>query len=304
MKKRNPNRIKQSTGDYILDGIVLFVTAIVIVITLYPLIYVVSMSISDPIRAARGEVFLWPQGFSLLSYKKALADDAIWQAYGNTVWYTVVGTICGIAATMLGAYPLSRKSFVGRKFFNTILLIQMFFGGGMIPTYIVVVKFLHLYNSPWAMILPSLTSAFNIFVARNFILSLPEELLDCAKIDGASEFRIFTNIIIPLSKSVMSVLTVYFAIGYWNSYFPSVLYHGDTSLHPLGMYVRKLVIQNSILSGSESDVPGGIIDATQILSNLQLKYTIIVIAVLPLILVYPFFGKYMKKGLMVGSLKG
>ena len=165
-----------------------------------------------------------------------------------------------------------------------------------------VVKFLHLYNSRWAMILPSLTSAFNIFVARNFILSLPEELLDCAKIDGASEFRIFTNIIIPLSKSVMSVLTVYFAIGYWNSYFPSVLYHGDSSLHPLGMYVRKLVIQNSILNNE--DVAGGLIDPNSILSNLQLKYTVICVAVLPLILLYPFFSKYMKKGLMVGSLKG
>jgi len=205
---------------------------------------------------------------------------------------------------MLAAYPLSRRSFIGRKFFNTILLIQMFFGGGMIPTYIVVVKFLHLYDSRWAMILPALTSAFNIFVARNFILSLPEELLDCAKIDGASEIRIFTNIIIPLCKSVMSVLTVYFAIGYWNSYFPSVLYHGDTSLHPLGMYVRKLVIQNSILDIPDDPSGGLITDAEVILSNLQLKYTIIVIAVLPLIMVYPFFGKYMKKGLMVGSLKG
>ena len=134
---------------------------------------------------------------------------------------------------------------------------------------------------------------------------LPEELLDCAKIDGASEFRIFTNIILPLSKSVMSVLTVYFAIGYWNSYFPSVLYHGDSSLHPLGMYVRKLVIQNSILNTPEDLLPGGtMIDPESILSNLQLKYTVICIAVLPLIMNYPFFSKYMKKGLMVGSLKG
>lgn len=303
MRNKNSNRIKGTTGDYVLDAFVLLITALVIVITLYPLIYVVSMSVSDPIRAARGEVILFPKGFSFLSYKKALSDDAIWQAYGNSLWYTVVGTLCGITATMLAAYPLSRKGFVGRKFFNTLLLIQMFFGGGMIPTYIVVVKFLHLYNTRWAMILPSLTSAFNIFVARNFILSLPEELIDCAKMDGASEFRIFSSIIIPLSKSVMSVLTIYFAIGYWNSYFPSVLYQGDSSLHPLGMYVRKLVIQNSILN-TDLDGLGGMVSAESLLSSLQLKYTIIVIAVLPLILIYPFFSKYMKKGLMVGSLKG
>lgn len=303
MRNKNSNRIKGTTGDYVMDAFVLLITALVIVITLYPLIYVVSMSVSDPIRAARGEVILFPKGFSLLSYKKALSDDAIWQAYGNSLWYTVVGTVCGITATMLAAYPLSRKGFVGRKFFNTLLLIQMFFGGGMIPTYIVVVKFLHLYNTRWAMILPSLTSAFNIFVARNFILSLPEELIDCAKMDGASEFRIFSNIIIPLSKSVMSVLTIYFAIGYWNSYFPSVLYQGDSSLHPLGMYVRKLVIQNSILN-TDIEMSGGMVSAGSLLSSLQLKYTIIVIAVLPLILIYPFFSKYMKKGLMVGSIKG
>lgn len=300
---KNANRIKGSKSDYVLDAIVLTITAFVIIVTLYPLIYVVSMSISDPLSASRGEVILLPKGFSLLSYKKALADDAIWQGYGNTIWYTVVGTICSLAATMLGAYPLSRKSFVGRKFFNTLLLIQMFFGGGMIPTYIVVVKVLGLYNSRWAMILPALTSAFNIFIARNFILSLPEELLDCAKIDGASEFRIFTNIIIPLSKSVMSVLTIYLAIGYWNSYFPSVLYHGDSSLHPLGMYVRKMVIQNSILNMGD-DAMGGMISAESLLSSLQLKYTVIVIAVMPLLLIYPFFSKYMKKGLMVGSIKG
>ncbi|MBQ7330312.1 MAG: carbohydrate ABC transporter permease [Oscillospiraceae bacterium] len=300
---KNANRIKGSKSDYVLDAIVLTITAFVIIVTLYPLIYVVSMSISDPLSASRGEVILFPKGFSILSYKKAMADDAIWQGYANTVWYTVVGTISSLAATMLGAYPLSRKSFVGRKFFNTLLLVQMFFGGGMIPTYIVVVKVLGLYNSRWAMILPALTSAFNIFIARNFILSLPEELLDCAKIDGASEFRIFTNIIIPLSKSVMSVLTIYLAIGYWNSYFPSVLYHGDSSLHPLGMYVRKMVIQNSILNMGD-DAMGGMISAESLLSSLQLKYTVIVIAVLPLLLIYPFFSKYMKKGLMVGSIKG
>ena len=300
---KNANRIKGSKSDYVLDAIVLTITAFVIIVTLYPLIYVVSMSISDPLSASRGEVILFPKGFSILSYKKAMADDAIWQGYANTVWYTVVGTISSLAATMLGAYPLSRKSFVGRKFFNTLLLVQMFFGGGMIPTYIVVVKVLGLYNSRWAMILPALTSAFNIFIARNFILSLPEELLDCAKIDGASEFRIFTNIIIPLSKSVMSVLTIYLAIGYWNSYFTSVLYHGDSSLHPLGMYVRKMVIQNSILNMGD-DAMGGMISAESLLSSLQLKYTVIVIAVLPLLLIYPLFSKYMKKGLMVGSIKG
>lgn len=183
-------------SDRMMDILVYIVVAFVIVVTLYPLVYVLSMSISDPIRAARGEVFLWPKGFSLLSYEKVLADKEILRYYGNTIWYTVVGTVCGLITTMLAAYPLTRKKFVGRKFFNAMLIVVMFFGGGMIPTYIVVVRFLHLYNTRWAMILPSLTSVFNIFMARNFIMSLPEELFDSAKIDGAGEFKTFTKIVL------------------------------------------------------------------------------------------------------------
>lgn len=302
MKTKKKNRIKQSTSDWVMDIVVWIITAMVIVITLYPLIYVLSMSISDPVRAARGEVFLWPKGFSILSYKKVLADPEVLRYYGNTLWYTVVGVLTGLATTMLAAYPLSRKNFVGRKFWNTMILIIMFFGGGMIPTYIVVVKFLNLYNSRWAMILPSLTSAFNIFVARNFIMSLPEELFDSAKIDGASEFRIFGNIVVPLSKSVLSVLTVYFGVGYWNSYFPALLYQGDRTLHPMSMYVREVVVQNSLSATAES--MGQEISAAELLSSLQLKYTVIVVAVVPLLMLYPIFGKYMKKGMMVGALKG
>lgn len=300
MKKKN--KIKISASDRVMDVAVLFITAIVIIITVYPLIYVMSMSISDPIRAARGEVVFLPKGFSLLSYEKVLSDSEILRYYGNTIWYTVVGTICGLITTMMAAYPLSRRQFIGRRFFTTMLIIIMFFGGGMIPSYIVIVKFLHLYNTRWALILPSLTSAFNIFLARNFIMSLPDELLDSAKIDGACEFRIFGSIIAPLCKPILSVLTVYFGVGYWNSYFPALLYQGDRSLHPLGMYVRQVVIQNSINTTMET--MGQELTASDILSSLQLKYTVIVVAVVPLLLLYPIFGKYMKKGMMIGALKG
>lgn len=296
------NKIKMSASDHVLDIVVWIISILVIIITIYPLIYVVSMSISDPIRAARGEVSLLPKGFSVLSYQKALKDPVILRYYGNTIWYTVVGTLCGLITTMLAAYPLSRAQFVGRKFFNLLLVITMFFGGGMIPTYIVVVKFLKLYNTRMAMILPSLTSVFNIFMTRNFIKSLPEELLESAKIDGASEFVIFGKIILPLSKPILSVLAVFFGVGYWNSYFPALLYQGDSSLHPLGMYIRKVVIQNSI--NSTGDIEIGNTTSAEILSSLQLKYTVIVLAVAPLLLLYPIFGRYLKQGLMVGAIKG
>lgn len=301
MKKRS-NKIKMSASDRVTDTIVILISILIIVITLYPLIYVVSMSVSDPIRAARGEVVLLPKGLSLLSYKKALKDPVILRYYWNTIWYTVVGTLCGLFTTMLAAYPLSRSQFVGRKFFTVLLMVTMFFGGGMIPTYIVVVKFLKLYNTRWAMILPSLTSAFNIFMTRNFIKSLPEDLLESAKIDGANEFVIFGKIILPLSKPILSVLAVFFGVGYWNSYFPALLYQGDSKLHPLGMYIRKVVIQNSI--NSTADIEIGNTTSAEILSSLQLKYTVIVLAVAPLLLLYPIFGKYLKQGLMVGAIKG
>ncbi len=300
--KKNKNKIKMTASDRLMDVIVAILCVLIVIITLYPLVYVISMSISSPIRAARGEVVLLPKGFSILSYKKALKDPTILRYYGNTIFYAVVGTLFGIIATMLAAFPLSRDQFVGKKFFTTLLLIIMFFGGGMIPSYIVIVKFLHLYDTRMAMILPSLTSAFNIFLCRNFIKSLPEELIESAKIDGASDFRILLQIIVPLSKSIISVLTVYFFVGYWNSYFPALLYQGDKSLHPLGMYIRQVVIQNSM--NSTAEMIGQEISAEEFLSNLQMKYTIIVIAVAPLLILYPFFGKYMKQGLMVGAVKG
>ena len=299
---KNKNKIKMTASDRLMDVIVAILCVLIVIITLYPLVYVISMSISSPIRAARGEVVLLPKGFSILSYKKALKDPTILRYYGNTIFYAVVGTLFGIIATMLAAFPLSRDQFVGKKFFTTLLLIIMFFGGGMIPSYIVIVKFLHLYDTRMAMILPSLTSAFNIFLCRNFIKSLPEELIESAKIDGASDFRILLQIIVPLSKSIISVLTVYFFVGYWNSYFPALLYQGDKSLHPLGMYIRQVVIQNSM--NSTAEMIGQEISAEEFLSNLQMKYTIIVIAVAPLLILYPFFGKYMKQGLMVGAVKG
>ena len=301
MNSKHRNKIRMSASDRVMSIIVYIITAIVIIITLYPLIYVVSMSLSDPIRAARGEVMLLPKGFSLLSYQKSLRDTTIFRYYGNTIWYTVVGTLFGLATTLMAAYPLTRRRFIGRKLFTTMLIIIMFFGGGMIPTYIVIVKFLHLYNTRWALILPSLTSAFNIFLTRNFIMSLPEELIESAKIDGASEFKIFGRVVIPLSKPIIAVLSMYIGIGYWNSYFPALLYQGDKSLHPLGMYVRQVVIQNSMNTTAEISTD---MTAANFLSSLQLKYTVIVIAVAPLLLVYPFFSKYLKKGLMIGALKG
>ena len=274
----------------------------VVAVTLYPLIYIFSMAISDPIAAARGQVFLLPKGFDLTAIKKVLADESIWTYYYNTLWYTVVGTVLGVITTCLAGYPLSRKEFRYRNIFMKFIMVTMFFGGGLIPTYIVVAKFLNLYNTRWAIILPGLTSAWYIIVARTYFQSLPEEIVESARLDGASEFRIFSQLVLPLSKPIIGVLALYYAVCYWNSYFSAMIYLSDKELQPLALYIKSVVIQNS-LEGIAGTVTGGSISAETLLSMLQLKYAVIVVSVLPMLLIYPLISGNLEKGLMVGAVK-
>lgn len=289
---------KKSTGEKIFDCIVYILVGFSILITIYPLIYIVSMSISNPLAVARGEIWLLPKGFSLIEFKKVLDDTNIILYYGNTVFYTVVGTICGILVTALGAYPLSRKEFVYRNAVYKFIMLTMFFNGGIMATYIVVARFLRLYNSRWVLIILGLSSAWYITIAKNYFQSLPEELFESARIDGASEFRIFGQIVLPLSKPILAVLALYMAVHHWNSYFDALLYLADKKLRPLSLYIRTVVVQNTM---SHDD---GSITVEELLSFMQLKYVVIVISVLPLLLIYPFVSKYLRKGLMIGAVKG
>lgn len=295
-------KYKKTVGDRVFDVFIALFIVVVVTVTLYPLIYIFSMSISDPIAAARGQVFLYPKGFDLTAIKKVLADSSIWTYYFNTLWYTVVGTALGVLTTCLAAYPLARKEFRYRGFFMKMITVTMFFGGGLIPTYIVVAKFLHLYNTRWAIILPGLTSAWYIIVARTYFQSLPEEIVESARLDGASEFRIFGQLVVPLSKPILGVLMLYYAVGYWNSYFSAMIYLSDKKLQPLALYIKSVVIQNSLdsIAGTAS---GSAISATQLLSSLQLKYAVIVVSVIPMLLIYPLISGNLEKGLMVGAVK-
>lgn len=291
---------KKTFGDWMFDLFIALFVIVVIAITLYPLLYVFSMSVSDPIRAARGEVYLLPKGFDLTAINKVLEDETIVTYYYNTIWYTVVGTVLGIITTAMAAYPLARREFRYRHIVMKFISLTMFFGGGLIPTYIVVAKFLDLYNSRWAIILPGLTSAWNIIVARTYFQSLPEEIIESARLDGASEYRIFAQLIMPLSKPILGVLALYYAVGYWNNYFNPMIYLGDKKLQPLALYIRGVMMQNNIegLAGSTIDI-----DGAKLLSALQIKYAVIVIAVLPMLLIYPLISKNLEKGLMVGAVK-
>lgn len=294
-------RYKKTKSDVVLDIILALFIAFVLVTTLYPLIYVFSMSISDPIAAARGQVYFLPIGFDLTAMQTVLKDSSLFTCYCNTLWYTLVGTVLGIFVTSLIAYPLSRKEFTHRKYVTKFVMITMFFSGGMIPTYIVVAKYLHLYNSRWALILPALTTAWYVIVARSFFESISDEIIESARIDGASEYRIFLQLILPLSKPVIAVLALYYAVGHWNSYFPALLYLGNAKLQPLAMYVRSVVIQSSISGIADAAVD---VDSAALLSSLQIKYAVVVISVLPMLLIYPFISKNLEKGLMLGAVKG
>jgi len=292
---------KKTAGDRVFDVIIAMFICVVLIGTLYPLIYVISISISDPIAAARGEVWLLPKGIDFTAMRRVLNDSQLYVYYYNTLWYTLVGTITGIIATTLAAYPLSRPEFKSRSFFMKIIMFTMFFSGGLIPTYIVVAKYLHLYNSRWALILPGLTSAWYITVARSFFQSLPSEIIESARIDGASEYQIFGRLVLPLSKPIIGVLGLYYAVSHWNAYFSAMLYLGKKELQPLAMYVRSVVIQNNIGSVAEDVIE---VTAADLLSSLQIKYAVVVVAILPMLLIYPFFSKNLEKGLMVGAVKG
>lgn len=292
---------KKTLGDRIFDFVIYLLVAIIIIITLYPLIYTFSMAISDPIEAARGHVFLLPKGFDFTAVKTVLSDKDIVMYYGNTLWYTVVGTVLGIAFTCLAAYPISRPEFRARKAITKLILITMFFSGGLIPTYIVISKYLGLYNSRWAIIINKLTTAWYILVAKSFFESLPKEIAESARIDGASEYRIFAQLYVPLSKPVLAVLALYYAVSYWNGYFTAMLYLGKKELQPLSLYVRSLVIQGNLNNlGSEAVK----LDSKALLSTMQIKYAVIVVSVIPMLLIYPFLSKNLEKGILIGSVKG
>ena len=277
-------KYKKTVGDHVFDIVIALFVILVVVITLYPLIYIMSMSISDPIAAARGQVYLLPKGFSLMAIKKVLSDTSIWTYYYNTLWYTVVGTVLGIITTSLAAYPLSRAEFRPRSVYMRFIMVTMFFGGGLIPTFMVVAKFLDLYNSRWAIILPGLTSAWNVIVARTYFESLPEEIIESARLDGASDFRIFAQLVMPLSKPILGVLALYYSVGYWNSYFNSMIYLSKKELQPLALYIKAVVVSSSLesIAGSATAID---MKASALLSTLQIKYAVIVISVLPMLLI-------------------
>lgn len=298
--KTKPTKIKHSKQDRIFNVANDIWLLLALLVVLYPIIYVVSSSFSSPTAVSTGKVVLWPVDFSLEGYKAVFEHKGIMSGYMNTIFYTVVGTAINILMTILVAYPLSRRVMPGKKLLLMLFIFTMMFSGGLIPSYIVNSN-LNLINTRWVMLLPGALSIYNMIIAKSFFENnIPEELVEASQIDGCSHIRFLVSVAIPLSKSILAVLVLYYAVAHWNSYFNAFIYLSDEKLFPLQIILRDILVSN--------DVNSMIIDAEamaakQGLADL-LKYSLIVVSSVPFMLAYPFVQKHFVKGTLTGSVKG
>lgn len=289
----------RSKSDVCFDIINITLLSIVLIVVLYPLIFVVSASFSNPLAVLEGKVVLFPVDFSLRAYEAVLKNNDILTGYKNTIIYTVVGTAVNLIMTIFGAYPLSRKDFIGRQQLTVFFMITMFFSGGLIPSYLVNTK-LGLNNNFWVMIIPGAISVWNMFIMKSYFQSsIPDELEEAAFIDGASNICILIKIVLPLSTPIIAVLTMYYGVGHWNSYFTALIYFRDRAKYPLQLILREILVIHDMGEMTEGEVT-----ASQELVAEGIKYAVIVVASLPVLLMYPFLQRYFVKGVMLGAIKG
>ena len=305
--KRKSKWKNYSWNDKIFLMVVYAVIVLLALICLYPLYYTVIASVSDAADVYKGKVNLFPSGFTLEAYTLVFQNKNIWRGYANTIFYTVVGTCFNLFLTIPTAYALSKKRMFGRGLLMTLFVITMYFGGGMIPTYILF-KNMNLINTPWIMIISGGLSVYNVIVTRTYFQNnIPETLFEAARIDGASELRIFLQIVLPLSAPIIAVITLYYAVSHWSSYFTAMIYITETDLHPLQMVLRRILILNetaytdAMLSGN-ADMIENALKQSQL--AVTMKYALVFIASAPMLILYPFIQKHFVKGIMVGSLKG
>ena len=292
---------RQSRFDKGFDIVNVLLLGIVMVIVLYPLYFVVIASISNPLEVNAGRVLLFPRDITFKGYQMIFRDQDIMIGYRNTFFYTFLGTFINIILTTFAAYPLSRKDWVGRNLFMTMLMITMFFGGGLIPTYLVM-NGLGLVNTIWAMIIPGAVSVYNVIVMRTFLVnSIPYELQEAATVDGASNFGLLFRIIIPLSKPILAVLVLFYGVAHWNAFFNALIYLSNKKLYPLQLVLRSILIQNQVAQDMFGDADS--LNDRTILAEL-IKYGLIIVSTLPVLILYPFMQRYFVKGVMIGAVKG
>ncbi len=295
--------VSQTRGDKVFGVINAIFIVFITIITLYPLIYVCSASISSPASVTSGRMWLWPTDITFEGYKRILKNSEIWMGYVNTIFYTVVNVAISLAVTLPAAYALTVKSLPGRKFIVFVFSVTMFFSGGMIPLY-VVCRNLGLVNTLWAVILPSATSMWYIILTRTFFQStIPHELEEASEIDGCSVFATFLRIVLPLSAPIIAVMALYFGVGRWNSYFGEMIFLRDRGKFPLQLFLREILIVATFNQENASNADA-ITMAEQLRIASIIKYATMIVATLPVIAAYPFIQRYFVKGVMIGSIKG
>ncbi|NOU69407.1 ABC transporter permease subunit [Paenibacillus sp. LMG 31461] len=290
---------KRKSDEKVFDAVVNGLAFLIVVVVLYPLLFIVSASFSDPALVLNGEVILLPKQITLEAYRNVFQNEQIWNGYGNTILYTAVGTIINLIMTTLAAYPLSRPDLPGRGIFMVFITLTMFFSGGLIPSYLLV-KNLGMVDTMWALVIPGAIATYNLIVMRTYFQSnIPWEIQEAAHMDGCSNWKLLTHVILPLSKPIMAVMVLFYAVGHWNSFFNALIYIRSKDLYPLQLVLRE------VLMVSQADVVDSNVGLeSKILLAESIKYVVIIISSLPVLLMYPFVQKHFVKGVMIGSLKG
>ena len=293
-------KVKRSTGDKVFDIVNYTFLIFLTLIVLYPLVYVLSASFSSPYAVTSGQVWLFPKDVSLVGYETVFKDPNIVIGFFYAVYRTVLGTLIGVVMTMMAAYPLSVRDFAGRGVFMKLLTFTMMFGGGLIPSFLNINE-LGLYGTYWALVIPGAVGVYNVIITRTFIQStIPYDLYESASLDGCSDLGYFLKVVIPLSKPILAVLTMYVAVGHWNDYFNAMIYLKSDN-YPLQVVLRNIILMNQIDPENMADV-----DTMMKMQGLAelLKYSLIVISSVPMLILYPFIQKHFVKGVMIGAIKG
>lgn len=300
MMKKSKFR-QMSTGDRVFTIVNYSLLMLVLIIELYPLVYVVAASFSDPQAVVSGKVFLFPVNPTLKGYAAVFKNKKILTGFSNSIFYLIVGTVLNLVMTMLCAYPLSRKEFRARGFLSMFFVFTMYFSGGMVPAYILVNK-LGMINTRWSMIIPMAMSTYNMIICRTYIVnSIPDELYEASQMDGCTPFRYMLSVVVPLSKPILAVLTLYYGVVRWNDYFNAMLYLYKDNLQPLTIVMKEILIMSQVDMTQVTDASA--VSKLQGMSEL-LKYSTVVVASLPVMLLYPLIQKHLVKGVMIGAVKG
>ncbi|BAC15164.1 carbohydrate ABC transporter permease [Oceanobacillus iheyensis] len=293
-----------SLSDKAFDRLNILFVSIITIIVIYPLIFVLSASISDPQAVNTGKMWLWPVDITFDGFQRVFQNDAIWTGYKNTILYTIVGVLIHLFVLLPAAYALSRKELMGKKFWLWFILFTMLFNGGLIPTYLVV-RNLQMLDTMWAIVIPGVVGAWSILVARTFFQqTIPDQLVEASKIDGASDFYLFIKVVLPLSLPIIAVMALFHGVALWNQYFNALIYLRTEDKFPLQLILRQILILNEVNASSISNAAGSAQSfAEQVKTASLVKYAVIIVSALPLLIVYPFLQRFFVKGVLIGSVK-